>query len=136
VQVATAETCRAATGETILLCEDDAIAREVIGEVLEEAGYRVVSVAGPGEALAARERDVAIDLLVSDVVLPGMSGLRLAEALRAREPGLRVLFMSGYTEQMIADRSGLAFGEELLRKPFGNASLLVKVRELLDAGGA
>jgi CheY-like chemotaxis protein len=134
------ESCTAASGETILLCEDDAIAREVIGEVLEEAGYRVVSVAGPEEALAlalaVRERDIAIDLLVSDVVLPGMSGLRLAEALRVRQPGLRVLVLSGYTERITADRSGLAFGEELLRKPFGNASLLVKVRELLDAGGA
>ena len=120
-------------GETILLCEDDAIAREVIGEVLDEAGYRIVPVASPDEALAASEREGSIDLLVTDVVLPGMSGLRLARELRARRPGLRVLFMSGYTEQVIADRSGIDIGEHLLRKPFGNDALLAKLRAMLDA---
>jgi PAS domain S-box-containing protein len=122
-----------ADGEAILLVEDDDIARELLAEVLSEQGYAVVATADPQDALRrAHEPDARIDLLVSDVVLPDLSGPELAREIRSRHPGVRVLFVSGYTDQALADRGALEDGTAFLRKPFGNSSLLDKVREVLD----
>lgn len=126
---------RSAEGETILLVEDDEIMRDLLSEVLQEEGYSVIVAADPIEALAlAREYEGGIALVVTDVVMPNMSGFLVAEELRSQDPQIRVLYMSGYTDQVLADRGDLRDDDPFIRKPFGNESILAKVREVLDAG--
>jgi PAS domain S-box-containing protein len=121
--------------ETILLVEDEDAVRAVARLGLEGEGYTVLAAAGGPEALTlAAGRARPIDLLVTDVVMPQMGGRQLAEALRERQPGLRVLYMSGYTDDTIL-RHGLAEAtDEFLQKPFTPMALARKVREILDAG--
>jgi two-component system, cell cycle sensor histidine kinase and response regulator CckA len=114
--------------ETILLVEDEEIVRRLVGEMLEGRGYRVVAAAGPDEALEVTE---PFDLLLSDVVMPSMSGPELAERLVERRPGVAVLFTSGYSGAAVADRGALT--ADLLEKPFTLEQLACKVRETLDA---
>jgi PAS domain S-box-containing protein len=122
------------SGETILLVEDDDIMREVVGEILEEEGYVVVIAADPDEALAqSREQDGQVALVVTDVVMPIMSGFLLAKKLRGQYPHIRVLYMSGYTDQVLADRGDLKEDDPFIRKPFGSEAFLSKVREVLDS---
>jgi PAS domain S-box-containing protein len=119
---------RAAGGsETVLLVEDDDVVRRLTAEMLERQGYRVLVAAGPSEALAVEE---PWDVLLTDVVMPGMSGPELAERLRERLPGARVLFVSGYSGQAVAREGGL--GGELLEKPFTAEELARKVRTVLE----
>jgi PAS domain S-box-containing protein len=121
--------------ETILLVEDQENLRSLIGEVLEDAGYEVLSAAGGPAALALSESHPGpIHLLLSDVVMPGMSGRELEEALRGRRPETRTLFISGYSNDVIA-RSGDPQNVVLLEKPFSRTSLLQRVRETLSAPG-
>ena len=123
-----------ASGETILLVEDDEIMRDLLGEVLEEEGYSVMLAAEPLEALTRSNSEGGeIALVVTDVVMPNMSGFLLAKELRARRPQIRVLYMSGYTDQVLADQGELKGDDPFIRKPFGNDSLLAKVREVIDA---
>jgi two-component system cell cycle sensor histidine kinase/response regulator CckA len=115
--------------ETILLVEDDASLRGLARELLEEHGYRVIEATGPNEAIEiARRNPETIHLLVTDVVMPGMNGRALAEALVAARPTLRVLYMSGYTDDVIAHSGVLAPGVLLLEKPFTVLALLGRVR--------
>ena len=114
--------------ETILLVEDEDIVRRLVAEMLERQGYRVVVAIGPDEALEVTE---PYDLLLTDVVMPSMSGPELAERLVARRPGIGVLFASGYSADAVADRGAL--GGDLLEKPFTIEQLAQKVREALDA---
>jgi len=116
--------------ETILLVEDEAFVRKVTAEVLESAGYRLVIAADAGEALAYRGR-LAPDLLLADVIMPGMSGRVLAVELTSFYPSTRVLLMSGYAEQL-ADHKLPPCGREYLAKPFSVHTLLSRVREVLD----
>jgi len=119
--------------ETILLVEDAVGVRELARRVLEELGYAVL-VASNGQGaleLAARHPD-PIQLLLTDVVMPGISGRALAEQLQQIRPNLKVLFMSGYTDEAIARHGVLAPGVSLLQKPFTPTSLARKVREVLD----
>jgi PleD family two-component response regulator len=97
--VACAESCQHGP-ETILLVEDEAFVRKVTAEVLESAGYRLVVAAGAGEALAYRGRLAPPDLLLADVVMPGMSGRELAVELSRFYPSTRILLMSGFAEQL------------------------------------
>jgi PAS domain S-box-containing protein len=124
----------AAGGAAILVVEDDPLVRSVTVRALRSAGHDVL-VAGNGDealALAAR-RAAPIDLVVTDVVMPGLSGPEVVAALQAARPGLRALFVSGYPADALARRRVLA-GVELLAKPFTAASLLERVRTLLEAG--
>jgi PAS domain S-box-containing protein len=120
--------------ETILVVEDQEPVRSLIVTILEAHGFRVVS-AGDGEqALALAEACAGpIDLLLTDVVLPAMNGRQLAERLQERRPATKVLFTSGYSEDVIANRGVLKAGVAYLPKPFSKNSLLAKVREVLDA---
>jgi len=119
-----------AAAETILLVEDETFVREVTGEVLRSAGYRVVSARDAGEALGAYEaHSGALDLLLTDVILPGETGRALAARLRWESPGLKVLLISGYAQQMELPGAG---AEECLAKPFSAGVLLQKVRKMLD----
>jgi CheY-like chemotaxis protein len=117
--------------ETILLVEDEAFVREVTHEVLESAGYRVVTAKNAQEAIAERERMSQVDLLLTDVVLPGRSGRALASDLRSRQPSLPVLFVSGYAVQL-AEIKVAQPAEACLPKPFSAAVLLRKLRQMLN----
>jgi PAS domain S-box-containing protein len=126
--------------ETILLVEDEAALRTIAREALEAHGYQVIEASGATEALEiARGRTDPIHLLLTDVVMPRMNGRALAEALVAKHPGLRVLYMSGYTDDVIAHSGVLETGTHLLEKPFSVTALLGRVREALgeqEAGPA
>ncbi|HEX6907543.1 MAG TPA: PAS domain S-box protein [Terriglobales bacterium] len=119
--------------ESILLVEDEESVRELIAEALKGQGYNVL-VAGNGqEALAlAAPANCHIDLMVTDVVMPGMSGRELATHLAHSRPRLRVLFLSGYTEDAIVHHGVLDPGTAFLQKPFSLDALACKIREVLD----
>jgi len=121
-----------AGNETILLVEDEVPVRRMLREALTKAGYRVWEAGNGAEALEHWGAEAeAIGLLVTDVIMPVMNGLRLAEELRNRLPGLKVVFMSGHCSDMIA-RQGPAPAVDLLPKPFAPEALVRKVREVLD----
>ncbi|KAB2959026.1 MAG: PAS domain S-box protein [Thermoanaerobaculia bacterium] len=124
----------AGIGERILLVEDEAEVRSLVAEQLASLGYRVTACADGHEALARLGAGAEPpDLALTDVVMPGLGGRDLAAALRERSPGLRVLFMSGYTRDALS-RSGVEEGGvPLLRKPFTLATLARQVRAALDA---
>ncbi|MBU4261360.1 MAG: response regulator [Proteobacteria bacterium] len=120
--------------ETVLLVEDEAAILRVTKLMLENLGYRVLTASTPGEAiLLAKEHDGEIHLLVTDVVMPDMNGLDLAKKLISLYPGLRSLFMSGYTGNVIAHHGILGDGINFLQKPFSIQALAAKVREVLDS---
>ncbi len=123
----------ASGSETILLVEDDDVVRSLTAEMLDTAGYTVLAApdATEAERLAAAHEG-PIDLLVSDVVMPGLSGPELAERMVAIRPGLRVLFTSGYTEHAVTGYGELRPDVGFLEKPFTAAALRRKVRDLLD----
>jgi len=118
--------------ETILLVEDDAAVRNLAARLLRELGYQVLTADSGGSALLAAEEALRIDLLLTDVVMPQMHGRELAERLASLRPGLRVLYMSGYTDDVVGRRGVLEGGTQLLSKPFSPATLARKVRAVLD----
>ena len=120
-------------GETILLVDDEETVRRFGARTLEKAGFRVVSAGTGADALAEAEKRDDIRLLLTDVMMPGMNGRDLAELLLARRPSLRVLFMSGYAEDVLATSVGLVPGAAFLGKPFKPKVLVAKVREVLDS---
>jgi CheY-like chemotaxis protein len=119
--------------ETILLVEDEEIVRRLVITVLEEKGYSLLEAERGDEALAlVQAHPGQIDLLITDVVMPGMSGRVLAEQLAALRPGQKVLYTSGYTDDAVV-RHGLLTAEvEFLSKPFSPTALAAKVRQVLD----
>jgi PAS domain S-box-containing protein len=120
--------------ETVLLVEDEPEVRSLVQRILKTQGYTVVTAANPDEALAiSREFKGRIELMVTDVVMPGMSGLQLAERLLPTRPDMRVLFVSGYTDDAMGPLGILEPGKAFLQKPFTPAALARKVREVLDA---
>jgi CheY-like chemotaxis protein len=119
-------------GETILVVEDEPVVRQLVRELLERDGYDVHTAASPAEALELWPSCDA-DLVISDVVMPGMSGSQLVARLRETRPDVRVLYTSGYNDDAVV-RSGVMTAEAaFLQKPFDGASLARKVREVLDA---
>jgi two-component system cell cycle sensor histidine kinase/response regulator CckA len=120
--------------ETILLVEDADALRKLTHMLLEQHGYRVLVAANGAAALQlVEEKPESINLLLTDVIMPGLNGRALAGRLQLRQPGLKVLYMSGYTDDAIADHGVLAAGIQLLHKPFSEENLIHKVREVLDA---
>lgn len=121
-------------GETILMAEDDPALRLLIRTLLQRLGYNVlVADGGPTALRLWRETPTPVDLLLTDVIMPQMSGGELAHQLRELDPHLRVLFMSGYTDDMIASHGALSGETQLIQKPFNSASLSRKLRDVLDA---
>jgi len=119
--------------ETILLVEDEQIVRRLVAEILESNGYRVLqAVDGPSALELLRRHTGPVDLLVSDVVMPGMSGPEVANAVAAMRPGTQVLFISGYTDSAIGHHGVLEPGIGYLQKPFGANDLTRAVRAILD----
>jgi signal transduction histidine kinase/CheY-like chemotaxis protein len=128
---------RAQRDETVLVVEDNANVREYAVSVLEDLGYRVIEAADVDGALKAIEDAPPIDLLFTDVVLPGKeSGRDLANILKQRFPGLPVLFTTGYTRNAIVHNGRLDAKVHLLNKPYTQQELARKLRELLDAAKA
>jgi len=118
----------------VLLVEDEPALLEVARAALADNGYSVLPASGPLEAIGiASDPDRPIDLLMTDVVMPEMSGRELAQRLQATRPGMRCLYMSGYTANVIAHRGVLDEGVHFLQKPFSTNALANKVREVLDA---
>src|SRR2546422_11627134 len=137
VAVTGVQTCAlpisAAGSETILLVEDEHLVRLLARKVLERAGYRVLVAAGGAEALDLAERYAGpIHLLLSDVVMPGMNGRELMRRLAQLRPDLRVLYMSGYADEAVAQHGVLDPGTAFLQKPFTPGGLADKVRGVLD----
>jgi CheY-like chemotaxis protein len=120
--------------ERVLLVEDQEQAREMVVEILAADGYEVLAAHDGLDALALVERTPEpIDLLLTDVVLPKLGGPELAERLTRARPGLRCLFMSGYTSERVPQQGLLAPGSGFLQKPFAPADLLARLRQVLDA---
>lgn len=120
------------SGEIVLVVEDEAVVRSLIVEVLDELGYRALQAADAQEAIPLLESDQRIDLMISDVGLPGMNGRQLADFARLSRPNLKVLFATGYAEG--SNVSGyLAPNMEIITKPFAIEALASKIKEILKA---
>lgn len=121
--------------ETILLVEDERIVRQIAREILEMEDYHVLEAVNGKEAIeVCSHYDSPIDLVMTDVNMPQMGGQELVEKLRPLLPEVKVLYMSGYMEDVIADHGVLDQDIYFLGKPFNPDALLKKVRELLDSG--
>jgi CheY-like chemotaxis protein len=119
--------------DTVLLAEDEDLVRGSVADMLRQVGYTVVEAANGQAALAvARAHPAPIALLVTDVVMPGMGGRDLAQTLAAEQPALRVLFLSGYTDDAVVRHGILEHRVAFLQKPFTRPKLLAKVREVLQ----
>jgi two-component system cell cycle sensor histidine kinase/response regulator CckA len=120
--------------EVILLVEDEDTVRKLVRMILEDCGYLVLCARDGREGLALCETHIGpIDLVVSDVVMPELGGRELAEGAVQRRPGIKVLFVSGHTEDVVL-KEGIKKGAAFLQKPFSSIELAQKVRETLDAG--
>ncbi len=120
------------TVKSILLVEDSGVVRALVKNILSLGGFAVLDAGGGEEALRiARTREASIDLVLTDVVMPRMSGRELVRRLREVRPGLRILFMSGYAEDNIGRDGGLPAGTFFIPKPFTPDTLLAKVREVI-----
>lgn len=131
IGVASPNTCQWGGKETILLVEDEAFVRKAAGEALESAGYRVVVAGSATQAFEVHRKCSLVDLLLADVILPGMSGHELAREFIVLRPQIRILLMSGYSEQLTA-RELPSYHEQYMAKPFSIPILLRRVREVLD----
>jgi CheY-like chemotaxis protein len=121
------------SGETVLLVEDDSSVRLLITEVLRELGYASLSAADGHAALPVLASNARIDLMITDVGLPGMNGRQLAEIAREHRPDLQILFVTGYAEHATERREFLAPGMEMVTKPFALEALGLKIREMIES---
>jgi CheY-like chemotaxis protein len=120
--------------ETVLLVEDEDVVRSLAQKILEQSGYKVLAASRGAEAITlCRQRTEPIHLLLTDVVMPETSGKEVADRVTELLPGLRVLFMSGYTDEAIVHHGVLDMNIEFIQKPFTPAALVRKVREVLDS---
>jgi PAS domain S-box-containing protein len=120
--------------ETILLVEDEPTVLELVKLMLEKVGYTVLASPTPGDAIRiARENSGGLSLLVTDLVMPEMTGRDLMEIITSFYPGLKCLFMSGYSGNVVGHQGVLEEGANLIQKPFSNQELAVKVRKVLDS---
>ena len=119
--------------ETILMAEDDDALRKMAESMMKKAGYRIITAVNGEDAMnSVRKFNDPIDLLITDVVMPGMSGKDLAEQMQKEFPGLKVLYMSGYTANVIAHQDILDRDKNFIQKPFNYEDIAYKIREVLD----
>jgi CheY-like chemotaxis protein len=121
----------AGRGETVLVVEDDPAVRLLVGEVLDELGYKKYEAANAMEALPVLNSARSIDLMVTDVGLPHINGRQLAEIARARRPDLKVLFVTGYAAYANLRRGVLEAGMDIMTKPFALDALATKIGEMI-----
>ena len=134
VMVAVPEPIDHGFGETVLVVDDEATVRMLVAEVLWENGYRLLEADDGPKALQALETERRIDLMITDVGLPGgMNGRQLADTARVKRPKLKVLFITGYAENAAINNGHLEHGMEILTKPFAMAALANKVRKMLES---
>ncbi len=127
------ESAVAAGSGTVLLVEDDDMVREMTAAMLQAIGYTVQVAERASDALSLCEKgDARIDLLITDVVMPGMSGTELRDRVEAVRPGIKVLFTSGYSSSIIAQRGMLEGRGHFLQKPFSINDLARKVRKVIE----
>jgi two-component system cell cycle sensor histidine kinase/response regulator CckA len=123
----------ARSGETVVLVEDETQVREIVAHMLEQKGYGVFATADPREALQfAGVQGQSVDLLLTDMVMPHVGGRELAERFQRLQPEACVLYMSGYTEDVVIRRGGFARGAAFIEKPFDSQELAASIRQLLD----
>ena len=123
-----------ARGGTVLLVEDSDVVRNVVANMLESGGLTVLQAPGGEEALAlARQGGVPIDLLLTDIVMPEMSGVELADRLERERPDVRILFMTGYAEEAVVDEGILGKHRECIGKPFTREQITTRVRKILSS---
>jgi two-component system cell cycle sensor histidine kinase/response regulator CckA len=127
------EPARLHGSETVLLVEDEDAVRKLVHSILQRNGYRVLEAKDGADALRIAEQQLAIDLLLTDVVMPHMSGAETAARLLKVRPGLKLLYMSGYTDNAVVLHGVLRSETAFLQKPITPAALLAKVREVLDS---
>ncbi len=120
-------------GETILIVEDDDGVREYASEILRDLNYQVIEAKDSASAMRLLEADRTFDLMLTDVVLPGISGRALADEVIRRRPGAKVIFMTGYSRNAIVHQGRLDRGTELISKPLTEAAVARKIRQVLDA---
>ena len=119
--------------ETVLLVEDEASLREVLHETLEANGYRVLVARDGAEAFQIADAQAgAIQLLVTDLIMPGMTGRDIVERITPTRPEMKVLYISGYTDEAISRHGVISPGTAFLSKPFGGGAFLLKIRQVLD----
>jgi len=117
---------------TILLVEDSDVVRDVITRMLEDAGFTVLPASGGEEALSiSRRKDAPFDLLLTDIVMPEISGVELADRLERERPDMRILFMTGYAEEVVVNEGILGKRRECIGKPFTREEITKRVRKLL-----
>jgi two-component system cell cycle sensor histidine kinase/response regulator CckA len=130
-----ADTAAARGTETVLVVEDDEAVRKLTGQTLRKYGYQVLEAANGGEALLHCERRAEpIPLMITDIVMPQMSGPELAVRLRQMQPDMKVIYTSGYTDDAVVRHGLLDQSMAFLQKPFAPPVLARKVREVLDEG--
>jgi len=123
----------AGSGEVVLVVEDNEIVRPVVMEMLKGLGYQTISASGGPEAIAiCRARQERVDLILTDVVMPEMSGRELMDDLQRIRPGIKGIFMSGYTDDIVFADGAVEPGSAFLGKPFTVAKLNEKIRQVLD----
>jgi PAS domain S-box-containing protein len=122
----------AATGETVLVVEDEPVVRGVILEILAEQGYRTLEAVDGPSGLKILRGDERIDLMVTDVGLPGMNGRQLADQARETRPGLKVLFITGYAESVVISEGFLQPGMEMITKPFDLDHFAQRIRAMVS----
>jgi len=122
-------------GETVLVIDDEASVRSLIVDVLTDGGYHVIEAADGPSGLKVLQSDLRIDLLITDVGLPGgMNGRQVADAGRVNRPLLKILFITGYAENAVVGNGLLGQGMHVITKPFGIEAIANKVRDLIDEG--
>ena len=129
---AIAPSARGQTGERVLVVEDDADVRSYVVDTLGDMGYDVLAARGGEEALRMMREYKGIGLLLTDVVMPGMNGRKLAEEAIQLHPDLKVLYMTGYSRNAIVHQGRLDAGVDLLQKPLSQEQLATMVRKVLD----
>jgi CheY-like chemotaxis protein len=128
-----ADAPRAEDGQTVLVVDDESTVRMLVTEVLDDLGYTAIEAGDGAAGLKLLQSDVRIDLLVTDVGLPGgMNGRQVADAARVIRPNLKVLFITGYAENAALSRGHLEPGMRVLTKPFTMEALASRIKEIID----
>ena len=118
---------------TILLVEDSDVVRDVVARMLEAGGFTVLPASSGDDALSiSRRRDAPIDLLLTDIVMPEMNGVELADRLEREHPDMRILFMTGYAEAVVVNEGILGKHRECIGKPFTQEQITKRVRKILS----